>query len=238
MTTARELITLALKEIGAVGQGQAISSEEAEDGLKRLNMMVAQWSRKRTFVYRLENVSFVGTGATPLTIGQGGDINTDRPAKIASAYARIAASAGGIPSDIKLTVLDAREDYDAIATKDLQSFPNAVFLDTAFPLANLYVWPIPDSKYTIFLSLMQQFTQFANLSDEIDLPPEYEEAIMYNLGVRLAPSFGLQVMDDTRRMAMASINTLEQANNQIPVLSMPNQVNTKGRYNVYGDNVT
>jgi hypothetical protein len=200
-------------------------------------MMVAQWSQKRTYVYRIEEVSFVGTGTTPTTIGPGGDIDTRRPTKVASAYARIPSTGGaGVPSDIQLTVLQAREDYNKIRTKNLGSFPSAVFLDTKFPVADLYVWPIPNSQYTIYLGLMQQLTQFDNLSDDIDLPPEYEAALMFNLGALfISPAYKVPVTEDLRRAAISSLNSLEQTNHQIPALDMPQQISTRGRYNIYGD---
>ena len=37
----------------------------------------------------------------------------------------------------------AREEYDRINTKTLASFPEAVFLDTAMPLGQLYIYPWP-----------------------------------------------------------------------------------------------
>ncbi|UIY28698.1 hypothetical protein LZK73_18380 [Neorhizobium galegae] len=43
MTTARALITLAMKDAGVLGVGQTPLSEDMNDGLTNLNAMVAQW---------------------------------------------------------------------------------------------------------------------------------------------------------------------------------------------------
>lgn len=236
MTTPRQIITFALKEIGAIGQGQVPSAEDYSDGFKRLNMMIAQWNRWRYMIYHLVDLSFVGDGSQTKTIGPSGDINTTRPAKIEAAFYRMP-SGGANPTDFPLTVLNSREDYDRIGTKLQGGPPMCVFLDTGWPLATLYTWPIPDDQYTVFLSVMNQLTAFVNPSDDINLPPEYEEALMYNLATRMSPSYGIPVSNDTRGMAKAALNTIKMINAQIPLLAMPPGLNRMGRYDIYGDSM-
>lgn len=233
MTTPRQIITLALKEIGAIGQGQVPSAEDYSDAFRRLNMMIAQWNRWRYMIFHLVDLSFVGNGSQTKTIGPSGQINTTRPARIESAFYRM--PSGNQPTDFPLTVLNSREDYDRIGTKFQGGPPQCVFLDTGWPLSTLYTWPIPDNQYTVFLSVMEQLTAFDNASDDINLPPEYEEALMYNLATRISPSYGIPVSDDTRGMAKAALNTIKMINAQIPLLAMPAGLNRAGRYNIYAD---
>lgn len=50
--------------------------------------------------------------------------------------------------------------------------------------------------------------QSSDLDTETDVPDRAWEAIMLNLALRIAPSFGKQVMPDTRTRAKSSYNTV------------------------------
>ncbi|MDR7006091.1 hypothetical protein [Paraburkholderia strydomiana] len=115
MTTAVDLITLALKDIGAVGIGQAISAEDTADALATLNMMLGQWSVDRLSVYHLIDTAKQSTGAQSYTVGIGGDFSITRPIKINAAYARLTSSGAGNAVDYRISMIDAREDYARIS---------------------------------------------------------------------------------------------------------------------------
>jgi len=72
LPTAGSIINLALKMAGVLGIGQTAQAEDANDALTVMNMMLAQWQRKRWLVYSLDDVSFAPTGATSYTVGVGG----------------------------------------------------------------------------------------------------------------------------------------------------------------------
>ncbi|MES1989055.1 MAG: hypothetical protein V4440_13695 [Pseudomonadota bacterium] len=60
-----------------------------------------------------------------------------------------------------------------------------------------------------------------SLDSQFDMPEEYEEAIHYNLAIRLCSGYLIAAGDDTRRLAKASLNTIRAANTQVPTLGMP-----------------
>jgi hypothetical protein len=120
----------------------------------------------------------------------------------------------------------------------LQSFPKYIFLDTAYPLANAYIWPIPDSAYTITLTLMAPLTAFSYLTDAVTLRPAYQSALVNNLAVRMAPLHGMEAPPTIKSLAVTSKRTIEKANTQIPVLQIPRDLNRKGHYNVFSDRLT
>lgn len=144
MTTAIDLITLALKDIGALGVGQTISPEDTEDALATLNMMLGQWQGERLSVYHLVDTAIQSTGAQAYTVGPGGDFNIPWAYTINAAYARLT---NGSPSaiDYPVTIIKAREEYSRIALKQLASFPNYAFYDSAWPLGNLFMYPVPNN---------------------------------------------------------------------------------------------
>lgn len=226
-----DLIKLSAKQAGILGVGQTLSGEDMQDCFNLLNLMLGELSGQRLSVYHLIDVSFTGTGATSYTIGPGGQINSQLPSRIEAAYSRN----NGV--DTPLSIIHAREDYDRIGLKSLQSFPQYVFLDTSYPLANLYVWPVPSSLYQITLSIMAELTAFNTVGDTINLPRPYQSFLMWALAVDICGAFGVEPPALAVARAKGTKNTLKRLNAQIPVARMPRDLIRNGQYNVYSDRV-
>lgn len=234
--TPLTLITQALKKAGVVGVGQTPEAEDTNDAFSDLNMMLGQWSRRRYLVFHLVDVAKVSTGAASYTVGPGGDFNVSRPDRIESAYFRSLQQAAPNRPDYPLTVLTAMEDYAAIGLKSIVGFPQRVFLDTAYPLTTLYVWPIPTAGlYEIHLLLKADLPGFTTLTQDINLPPEYQEAILYNLAVRLGASYKMPADPVVMAIAKSSLSTIRNSNVQIPTLRLPDDLTRSGAYNIYTD---
>lgn len=234
--TPSDLINLALKTANVLGVGQVASAEDMNDAFNLMNMMLAQWQRRRYMIYQLITASKQATGAISYTVGPAGDFNIARPAKLEFAYFRQNTNTP-LPVSYPLEILRAREDYDRISVKDLNAFPRYAFYDAGYPLGNLFVWPIPNNQYEIDITVMQQLQQFATINDQIALPPEYAAAIMWNLTLELYPFYGLPVSPVVQGKAEASMRIIEESNAQIPQLQMPSALrsNGGGTYNIYGD---
>lgn len=237
MSTARDLITLALKDAGVNGVGQAPSAEDMSDSLVRLNSMIAQWAQRRWLVYHLIDVAFQATGALSYSLGPGGDIPTTRQAQIEAAFF---VQTAGVPGDLvsyPLDVLYAREEYNRIALKAMAGFPQLLFYDSGWPLGNVFIWPVPSSVYQIHLSVKSPLQTFANVTDDFNLPPEYEEAMRLNLSVRLRVAYQMAPDPGLNALAKVALNTIRNANAQIPTLRLPRDLVGANRpYNIWSDN--
>jgi hypothetical protein len=234
VTTAVDLITLALKDIGALGIGQAISAEDTADALTTLNMMMGQWQGERLSVFHLIDTGITSTGAQSYTIGPGGNFNIPRPIKINAAYARLNAGSA-TPIDYPVRMIEAREDYARIALKALVSFPDFAFYDPSYPLGTLYMYPVPNSSFELHIVTMDVLPQFATAATVVTLPPEYTAAIRYNLACYLAPSYQLPISGDLKALAMNAKRVVKRMNSQIQTMSMPRGLGTKQRWNIYSD---
>lgn len=334
MATARDFITLAMKEAGVLGLGQTLNAEDMNDGFTLLNRMLAQWQKRRWLVPNLYDVSAVGNGTKSNLIGPGQHYNAARPDKIQAAYFK-QRSGGGFssgfdsgfstanPSDTSVSYplipIWSYEDYSRIALKDLQSWPQYYFYDGAFPYGNVFIWPVPTSAYEIHLIckgpigftieledgqitnqgfgyvdgnyLAVPFTNISgsgggglanvtvaagvvtavtisdpgdgykigdnlttlntnlggtgadfvwtvtrvtdDLDAEFNMPPEYEEAIHYNLCVRLTSMYQLPPNPVQGALAAVALNTIKKANAQIPKLRMPPALQFGGNYGFY-----
>jgi hypothetical protein len=136
-----------------------------------------------------------------------------------------------------LTVLQAREDYDRIALKQLASFPSYIFYDPVYPAGVLYPWPIPQASiYEIFVITKVELAAITSLATEINLPPEYQAALHYNLCARLRPAYQLPPDPSIVALAKDALNTVRGANTQIPRAVMPRSLVMRGGgYNVWSD---
>lgn len=235
MTTARDIILIALKEAGVLGVGQTAMAEDTTDAMRLLNNMLAVWQKKRWLVPSLKDVAFTATGAQSYTVGTGGNFNTQRPDKIQYAYARQTIPSQPNLVDYPLSQIFSRENYSQISLKTLNSFPSYFFYDANWPMGNLFVWPIPSSNYEIHIVIKNILQTFTNLTDVLILPPEYEEAIHYNLAVRLRPMYQLPPDPTIIRLAKDALNVIRNANAQVPSLDVSVPFGRGSNYNVYSD---
>lgn len=227
INTAGDLIVLALKTANINGVGQTPSAEDANDSLSFLSMMVAQWQRKRWLVWSLTETALTSTGAASYTVGSGGNFAIPRPDKIDSAFVRLLTST--TPLDYPLAIVAAREDYNTIALKSLSSWPVALFYESTFPTGVLHVWPVaPAGLYELHIFTKSALPVYTALTNPLGLPPEYLEAALYCLAVRLQIAYGgtpNPLLISAMRIALDGVRL---ANVQIPSLNMP--ANLPGRH--------
>ena len=85
MTTALDIVTRALRSIGAYAPGESIASADANDALDMLNEMVDTWSNSTMMVpYITEIIFTIQNGVYNYTIGKGGTIGGSFTGSIAA----------------------------------------------------------------------------------------------------------------------------------------------------------
>lgn len=236
VSTFSDLITLALKNAGIIGVGQTAGAEDMNDAAQMLNAMLGQWQRRRYLVYHLVEQSIQATGAQSYSIGPGGDFSvSSRPAAINYAFARQTINANPNQIDYPLAILPARETYAQIAMKSLQSFPQWIFLDADYPLGQVYVYPVITSQFAIFIGYAAILQSVESLTNTINLPPEYVEAMLYNLAVILAGAYQLAPNPVVVGRAKAALETMRTVNAQVPQMNMPRILTGSAHYNIFSD---
>lgn len=237
IATFGDLISLALINAGIIGQGQTAGTEDTNNACQMLNAMLGQWQRRRYLIYHLEEQSISATGAQSYSIGPGGDFAmAARPSEINYAFARQVINANPQQIDYPLQILPSREDYALIQLKSLASFPQWAWFDAAYPLGQLFVYPVITSQFSIYIGYPALLQSVSSLTDAINMPPEYIGALLYNLAVVLAGAYQLTPNPFVLGEARATLETLRTANAQVPRMTMPRGLIYPPRYNVYSDN--
>ena len=242
MTLGLDVVSQALWKAGITGRGITPSQTDTQDALADLNDMVDQWNTQRLMVWDMLNTGFTCTGqTTPYTVGPGGNYAmTPRPNRIYTAFVRQLQYVGNLQVDTPLKVIDAREEYDRINTKTLASFPEAVFLDTAMPLAQLYVypWPSPAGMYAVYITTKGSIPQITLQTNMSGLPGGYVAAMKFNLARRLRQAYGRGNRPDVElnKQANDALDVIMMANMQVPDAGMPPSLLQRGNgYNIYSD---
>lgn len=240
--TGLSVVTDAFLMAGVVGQGQTISQFDLNLGLRRLNGMLGLWATKRWLIWDLVEIGFTSDGrTTPYLVGPGGDYSiARRPDRIEFAFLRQLTQNQGLPVDTPLKVWEAREQYDLnVLKKNFVSYPSGIFLDTAWPTASMFVYPWPNaSQYQIFIAMKNVFPVFTAQTLMSQIPDFFVEGFKRNLARILRQNYGRGTKPDIElnEMAKDSLNTIKNANLQVPELRMPNGMpGTGGIYNIYSD---
>ncbi len=237
--TASDIIATALRKAGVVGIDEDIEQPILNDGLADANDMLAQWQRKRYLIYRLQDFSFVSTGAQFYTVGDGQNFPINpRPDRLESAFLRELANGQGQNIDWELSIIPSKEDYNRIILKSLGTFSWRIFYDPDWPIGKIYPWPVPQaSLYEIHATFKTLLQQFAALKDNINLPPEYVPALKWGLARRFRASYQLPADPEINALARDALNTIRLANTAVPLLSMPEDVRRRGpAYDYHSDN--
>lgn len=187
--TARDLIKGSLRLIGVIASGETPSGDQSNDALAALNSMIRSWNIDGLMVFKTTRESFsLTSGQSSRTMGTGGNFNTTRPSKITGLGFMI--NTVEYPLDI-INV----EQYAAIPDKTItSSIPLKVYIEGTYPLETLNIWPVPDTSGTMVVYSDKAIVSGdMALTDTISLPNGYEDALKYNLSVRLAPEYGRQL---------------------------------------------
>jgi hypothetical protein len=213
-----ELLEASLRKIGGMSSGETIETTRQAEALSALKSMLRAWGGKSINVFATvhEEVSLVA-GTTSYSWGSGGDINTARPTKIVQAYL----VSGTSSSPVQILT---EGKYARIGDKTITGPPSSILYRPTYPLGLLYTVPIADSSYTLNVFSIKSFTEsgsFTLVTDEIDFPLMYEEPIIYNLAIRLAPEYGRNVSAEVAEIAKTSYNDLVALNASMQVESIP-----------------
>lgn len=111
-----------------------------------------------------------------------------------------------------------------------------VYLEKGGRLDRVHIWPVPDREIGLVLYSKKKLESVADedVDEEMDLPGEYEEALQYNLTIRLASEFGRPISPEVAEIARDSFASLKSNNNR--TVKMKSDYLQRRRFNlIQGD---
>lgn len=235
MSTVRQIIEAAYRKCGGiVAAGETPPAYLMQDGLGALKIMLDGWAIEGLVVYATLKQEFTWPASTAMrTIGPGPISNFDgtRPVQLQK---YCSTSNGTDTKPLREILLD---DFSLLGDDTTSDLPSYIYVNRTVPLAELYLWPIPESEVTLTLystlalNLPVDVDGVTDLSDDLDVPPGYELAIVYNLAVHLCPELGLEPTPNLVRQAVISKRNMKRANNR-PITLQTEIPKGVSRYNI------
>ena len=206
MATGQSLIEDSLLEIGVGSPNQSLPQSVLNHGLRALNRMWSSWSAELGPVYAITSETHSWpSGSISQTIGSGGDIDTVRPIEIMSLQTQ----------KDSLDYTPNRVSYEQFQTTVLKTvstdYPDVYAYLKGNPLGTIYLFPVPASTLTVTINSKKALSAFT-MAGTIDLPDGYEEAVLKNLAIELAPSHGKSVRQEVVLRARQSKDAIVQIN--------------------------
>src|ERR1017187_4761820 len=153
------ILNQSLTLVGRLGAGRTAGNAESLVSLAIANNLLDSWSTKRLTVYTIVSNQWPLVASTEsYTIGTGGTFDTARPTVVESA--NIVASVESSTARFPLRMIGQAEFAGLETFSDTSIIPKMLYNDNGFPLATLYLFPIPATNTHLELYTWQAFTQF------------------------------------------------------------------------------
>jgi len=209
--TVRDLITAAAILDGIIESGQTLNPEELATGFLCLNDMVDEWNTDRLNIYSVGSKQYQLSNKGLYQIGPAAADFPDpsRPILIQTATVIVPGTGKRIPMGILDSVAFAGR-----STSATDAYPDELYCDYAWPIANLSVTPVPTANPKIELYTWSALAQFATPDDVIVFPPGYRKSLRYNLGVQMASEFEVPLRPDIAAIAQESKGNMRSLNAQ------------------------
>lgn len=206
MATVNDIVTASLR---LCGMRDETDTTRLAEGLEAFNTMIKSWEEILQYAPVEESAYTLTAGTESYTIGSGGDIDTDRPTKVKSAFIRDSAN-----NDHILSVLLTKKEYDEIYDKDASRRPDALYYAPEYSLGKIYLDSAPATAEDLYLTTFKPFSVYSSLNDTLSFPLEYEKALIYNLAVDLAPEYNVQLIPSVIEQSILTKNAIMIRNSE------------------------
>ena len=185
-----DLIYASYRLVGIVSEaGRGYSHSQENDAFAALLAMIDTWSLEEYLAYAEDRVPFVlipgtqiyyfGQAAAPVPT-----VTMDRPVTLVRGGLIFTSVVPVIETPMRV-LLD--QEWGALSPKELEStVPYMLWYKPTVPNGALIVWPKPLTAWSIAAYFWRMVQRFEAVTEQIILPPGYQEAIQYNLACRLA----------------------------------------------------
>lgn len=186
---------------------------ETAQMLEALNGLLDAWRNERLMCYATQDEPLtLVNGQLSYTIGLGGDLNTNRPVRINSAYVLY-------QSITYPVVIYTQDQYAAIPYKTQPgAFPIALYYAADMDSGHLWPWPICNTTGAeLHVITWTPMISFATAATTAALAPGWQDALTFALAVAISPEYQAPVTKDLATMAKNAKKGIKVANHVNPV---------------------
>lgn len=202
MATAGDIITASFLKIG-IG---VPTTAQTSSALISLNNMINFLGVEMVPPYVTSESFALVASDSEYTIGSGGQWDTVRPVKVLRCFLRDDSN-----YDYPVSVMGSL-DRAIMSNKAYSARPSQLYYLSEYPLAKIIFNTLPDAAYDAYFEFWKSFTEFAATTTAVDLPPEYREALVYNLAVSLGEDWDRIVSKTVFAQAMRTREVIDRLN--------------------------
>ena len=201
------VVKQSLVEIGVLSPGEVLPDEERNDGLSRLRGMLGEWEMRGLLVPGIQSVGMdIATSKLEYTVG----LASASPApdlvlnqRIGTfqqlTYRRVGFDVSYVMKGVSYRVLSQQRD-------PRNNLPTVYFFDRGYPFNRVLFNRLPDVGDRFEIVFRGSFGEVQAADEITDVVPEnFQEPIMLNLAVKLAPSYGVK---DGRAQGLSRITVM------------------------------
>jgi len=196
--TRDQLITGALRIVGAIAQGETPNATQLSEGSEALNMLVKAWQADGMPIWVTKEYVLDMTANT----------NTYTPTtkllKVIQAWNRNSTSKVDIPMRII-----TRDEYNRLGNKSTTGNPIQVYHEPGLTTSTVKLFPTPAaidaSASKIYLVYQKEYDDFDVGTNNPEFPHEYFDALKFGLANRLSFEYGVEPNDRKQLLEQAML---------------------------------
>ena len=219
-TSRNELITGALRIVGALAQGETPTTAQMTEGAEALNFLAKAWMADGMPLWVIREYSL------PLTASTAVYTPSTKMMKVIQAYNHNTSTNVDIPMRIV-----TRDEYNRLGNKVSTGNPIQLLHIPNRTDSTIKVYPVPTSveaaSNQIIITYQKPYDDFDTSTDEPEFPAEWFDALKFGLAHRLAAEYGMELNDRKQLMQEALLLKQEALNNGLEQGSFFFQVDTR-----------
>jgi hypothetical protein len=191
-----DVITRALRLVGAIGQGEVPENQTLLEATQALNMIIKERQADGMQLWKVTTSSMSMTASTAAyAIGVGQTIDQTAPLKILQAWIRNSTTLTDTPLN-----LITKQDYDRYGNKASAGSPSQLFYKTPGPntseiAGTITLYPTPDanavSSGALYFTGIYPIQDVTFSTENLDFPSYYFNALTWLLADELAYEYGV-----------------------------------------------
>ena len=198
--TRDDIITRALRIVGAIGQGETPEVQAVTDAALVLNMIVKERQADGMQLWKVQTSSFpMVNGTATYNIGIGSTVNQTAPLKVIQTWVRTTATNADSPTN-----LITKQEYDRYGNKATTGTPAMIYYKPPGPnvtemIGTFSLYPVPDanaaSTSTFFFTGVSPIQDFDASTDNPDFPSYYFNTLTWLLASEIAYEYGIGLQE-------------------------------------------
>jgi hypothetical protein len=235
-STVYDLCFTALRKTGIIGLGDVVPANVMDEAMLELNSIRAEWSLN-VKNYKNFNETFVLTAPQiNITLGTSSSVTGDIPTR-PNTITQVTVIAGTNPGANIVYALPIlpMEEYFKLPLTNVFALPNAAYVDTSYPIQNIWFYPGLLPNWSVRVQGMSYMTDYTSVADDFMDPPEWFAPLVNATALRLATNYGVDIDSGVYAQLKSGLKHIEAHMLQARMKNMENglKTGTAGGFNFY-----